>query len=82
LLALGIAVVVATGLNLAVDKVNLLTVADSCQQLDRLLRGSELAARNFRCGSRLCENAAKTITRLHSGSQWLLIGPAEQQGLQ
>jgi hypothetical protein len=33
-------------------------------------------------GSRLCENAAKTLTRRHHGSPWLLIGLADQQGLQ
>jgi hypothetical protein len=32
-------------------------------------------------GSRLCENAAKTITRRHYGLQWLLIGQGDQQGV-
>jgi hypothetical protein len=34
-----------------------------------------------RNGSRLCENAAKTITRRHDGLQWLLIGQGDQQGV-
>ena len=49
-----------------------------CRGVPRLKR-PEAACSN---GSRLCENAAKTITRRHDGSPWLLIGLGDQQGVQ
>ena len=45
------------------------------------LPGQHLAETTDSCGSRLCENAAKTITRRHDGLQWLLIGQGDQQGV-
>jgi hypothetical protein len=46
------------------------------------VQGDELGGLAVKPRPRLCENAAKTPTRLHHGSPWLLIGLADQQGLQ
>jgi hypothetical protein len=49
---------------------------------DRQLCGAGSFWPDVANGSRLCENASKTITRRHDGLPWLLIGRGDQQGVQ